>query len=138
VRNVPFDFYYYFITKHKRTEMARGMIVKRYTIYNKEYRSEGQSIIEYAMFIAVVVLALLAMQVYLKRGLQGKIRETANQISDGVLYNPNTTESNFTTRTSSRTESFYEEGEYSQNIVYDVSNRTGNQEVHPDVVEVIF
>lgn len=106
----------------------------RFTIYNTQYTNGGQSIIEYAMFITVVVMALLAMQVYFKRGIQGKIKDMADQISP-VLYNSNFTESNFTTVTSSHTKSFYAEGEFSQDIFYDVSNRTGRQVVHPEYVE---
>lgn len=43
-------------------------------------RIKGQSTLEYAMVIAVVVGALLAIQIYMKRGLQGKLRESTDQI----------------------------------------------------------
>lgn len=124
--------------------MARGMIVRAFTRHKKQYKDGGQSIIEYTMFIAVVVLALLAMQVYLKRGLQGKIKDMADQVST-VLYNPNTTESNFTTRASSHTEAFYsigrtavDKGAYTLDVISDYSNRTGRQEVTFEIVEVLF
>ena len=87
------------------------------------------------MFISVVVLALLAMQIYFKRGMQGKIKDMAEQISDGVLYNPNTTESGYSTRAASRTETFYERGESGQTIIYDSTNRTGGMQTHPETVE---
>ena len=41
---------------------------------------KGQSTLEYAMIIAVVVGALLALQIYMKRGLQGRMREAADDI----------------------------------------------------------
>lgn len=38
----------------------------------------AQSIAEYALLLAVVVSAFLAMQVYVKRGLQGRLRDTSD------------------------------------------------------------
>lgn len=43
-------------------------------------RRKGQSILEYAMIIAVVVAALLAIQIYMKRGVQGKLRSSVDDI----------------------------------------------------------
>ncbi|MDP3732182.1 MAG: hypothetical protein Q8R31_04035 [Candidatus Omnitrophota bacterium] len=40
----------------------------------------GQSTLEYALIIAVVVGALLAMQVYMRRSLQGKLRESTDEM----------------------------------------------------------
>ncbi len=41
---------------------------------------KGQSTLEYAMIIAVVVGAIIAMQIYLRRGVQGKLRESVDNI----------------------------------------------------------
>jgi hypothetical protein len=41
---------------------------------------KAQSTLEYAALIAVVVGALVAMQVYLKRGIEGKMRSNADDI----------------------------------------------------------
>ena len=41
---------------------------------------KAQSTLEYAALIAVVVGALVAMQVYLKRGIEGKLRSNADDI----------------------------------------------------------
>jgi hypothetical protein len=43
-------------------------------------KNTGQSTLEYAVIIAVIVGALLAMQIYLQRGVQGKLRESADSI----------------------------------------------------------
>lgn len=43
-------------------------------------RHKGQSILEYAMIVAVVVAALLAIQIYMKRGVQGKLRSSVDDI----------------------------------------------------------
>lgn len=42
----------------------------------------AQSTLEYAVIIAVVVAALLAIQIYMKRGVQGKLRESTDQVGE--------------------------------------------------------
>lgn len=42
----------------------------------------GQSTLEYAIIIAVVVGALLAIQVYVKRGVQGRFKQAADDIGE--------------------------------------------------------
>lgn len=63
--------------------------------------SKGQSSIEYAVLIALIVAACLAMQVYAKRGLSGRIRASADSI--GEQYAPNKTTGTFTTTIASDT-----------------------------------
>lgn len=43
-------------------------------------RIKGQSTLEYAMVIAVIVAALVAMQIYMKRSVQGKLRSATDDI----------------------------------------------------------
>ncbi|MBI3319017.1 MAG: hypothetical protein HYZ89_00290 [Candidatus Omnitrophica bacterium] len=43
---------------------------------------KGQATLEYAVVIAVAVAALLAMQIYMKRGVQGKLREATDQVGE--------------------------------------------------------
>ena len=50
------------------------------------WNRRGQSTVEYAVIIAVVIAALLAIQLYMKRGLMGKLRESTDQI--GEQFNP--------------------------------------------------
>jgi len=45
-------------------------------------RYKGQSTLEYAVITAVVVGALLAIQIYMKRGMQGKLRDSTDQIGE--------------------------------------------------------
>lgn len=53
-------------------------------------KREGQSVLEYAIVIGAVVIALLVMQAYVRRGLQGKLKVIADDL--GQQYNPyNTT-----------------------------------------------
>lgn len=68
-------------------------------------KSWGQNLTEYAVILAVVSAALIGMQVYIKRGAQGRLRDLAQQISP-TQYERTNTDSNYTTtRTSSATES---------------------------------
>ena len=46
----------------------------------KKFLVKGQSLMEWATLLAVVGLAILAMQVYVQRGLQGKTRDLTNAI----------------------------------------------------------
>lgn len=55
--------------------------------------NRGQGHIEYFLLIAVIVGALLAMQVYVKRGMQGRARGYAQQLSAEVGYSPGATRS---------------------------------------------
>lgn len=94
--------------------------------------TRGQSITEYTVFITVMVMALLAMQIYLKRGVQGKIKDMADSISPS-LYNPNTTTSNYTTSRSRQYTSTYARGVANTTVLLDSTNRTGYDYVEPDV-----
>lgn len=42
----------------------------------------GQSTLEYAVLIIIVVAALLSIQVYIKRGVQGRLKSSADDIGD--------------------------------------------------------
>lgn len=50
---------------------------------------KAQSILEYSVVIVVIIAALLAMQVYIKRGMQGRWKEAVDQV--GEQYDPKTT-----------------------------------------------
>ena len=55
--------------------------------------NRGQSNIEYFLLIAVIVGALLGMQVYIKRGAQGRMRGYSQQLSAETGYSPGATRS---------------------------------------------
>lgn len=72
--------------------LERGM---QNNINYPEYkRHRAQSALEYAMVIVCIVAALMAMQIYIKRGLQGRFRDAADEI--GEQYSAKTTNSNLT------------------------------------------
>ncbi len=55
------------------------------------FNKKAQSTLEYAILIAVVVGALIGMQTYVKRGLQGRLQEATDQV--GGQFEPGTTSS---------------------------------------------
>jgi len=65
-------------------------------------KRRAQSTLEYALIVAVVVGGLIAMQVYIKRGLQGKLKESADQL--GEQYSPGYTTGTVTVNTTSSTQ----------------------------------
>ncbi|MBM3246502.1 MAG: hypothetical protein FJZ13_04160 [Candidatus Omnitrophica bacterium] len=58
----------------------------------------AQSTLEYAVIIAVVVAGLVAMQVYIKRGFQGRLRQASDDI--GEQFSPGNTTGTTTTTSS--------------------------------------
>ncbi len=47
--------------------------------FNKK-RKKGQSTLEYAILIIIIIGALLSIQVYIKRGVQGRLKQAADDI----------------------------------------------------------
>ena len=50
------------------------------------FKRKGQSTVEYALIIAIVVAGLLAMQFYVKRGYSGRLKSAADDMGDA--YDP--------------------------------------------------
>jgi uncharacterized protein (UPF0333 family) len=67
----------------------------------RKFNRRGQSTLEYAILILIVIVALLAMQTYLKRGVQGRVRESTDNI--GEAYSPAYTTSEFELTSTSTT-----------------------------------
>jgi len=94
----------------------------------------GQSTVEMAILIMILVFALIAMQVYLKRGIQGRLR--ANIDSIGEQYDPEKTTSEFNlfhdsdvTTTSESSEEMYVDptswsGQYQNRVITMVHTQT--------------
>jgi len=45
-------------------------------------QKRGQSTMEYAVLIVIIIGALLSIQVYIKRGVQGRLKSAADDIGD--------------------------------------------------------
>jgi uncharacterized protein (UPF0333 family) len=65
-------------------------------------QKRGQSTLEYAVLAVVIIGALLTIQVYIKRGVQGRLKSAADDIGD--QYSDGNANEIKTTVTSSNTE----------------------------------
>jgi cytoskeletal protein RodZ len=50
--------------------------------YLNKKRKKGQSTLEYAILVIIIIGALLSIQVYIKRGVQGRLKSAADDIGD--------------------------------------------------------
>jgi hypothetical protein len=48
--------------------------------YLNKKRQKGQSTLEYAILIIIIIGALLSIQVYIKRGIQGRLKSATDDI----------------------------------------------------------
>ncbi len=51
-------------------------------------KKNGQSFLEYALLIGCISLALLAMQAYFKRGIQGVVKATSDDLASPGNFSP--------------------------------------------------
>lgn len=89
--------------------------------------NRGQSTLEYVVIIAVVVAGLLAMQIYMKRGVQGKLRDAGDQIGEQFVPN-NTTWTYNTISNSRRKEESLTTGESSSTLLGDETQKKSGDE----------
>ncbi len=88
-------------------------------------QKRGQSTLEYAVLIVVIIGALLTIQVYIKRGVQGRLKSAADDIGD--QYSEGNTNELKTTKTFSNTEEAFTNGQSSYNLVApETTNTTDN------------
>ena len=77
-------------------------------------KMKGQSTLEYAVLIIIVIGALLSIQVYIKRGVQGRLKSAADDI--GEQYSPGNTNYTMVTRVKSNTQETFEAGVSTTNM----------------------
>lgn len=63
-------------------------------INNRQHKQRAQSVLEYAVVVACLAGALLVMQIYVKRSIQGRVRDAADEI--GEQYSAKHTTSSLT------------------------------------------
>jgi len=63
------------------------------------FAKKGQNILEYIVLLALIVSALLIMNIVIKRAYQGRIKQNADEV--GQQYSPGHTTSKITTETKS-------------------------------------
>lgn len=78
-------------------------------------QKRGQSTLEYAVLIVVIIGALLTIQVYIKRGVQGRLKSSADDIGD--QYSDGNTNAIKTTIRNSSTEEVSTQSGTSSNIL---------------------
>ncbi len=108
-------------------------VAARRSVWSNHLRIEmnrrGQSTLEYAVLIAVVVAALIAMQIYMKRGVQDKLRSATDDI--GAQYVPGKTKSDYSVSSdSTRHEVLENSGVTTSTLKTDeVQSRSGHETV---------
>lgn len=63
------------------------------------FGKKASAILEYGLLITIIIAALIAMQVYVKRAISGKYKEAADIFGFGRQYEPGVTETNETNMT---------------------------------------
>lgn len=76
--------------------------------YFNKRRKRGQSTLEYAVLIIIIIGALLSIQVYIKRGIQGRLKGAADDIGD--QFSVGNTNVTLTTTTFSQTQDTFSAG----------------------------
>ncbi|MFY9401807.1 MAG: hypothetical protein WAQ07_00115 [Candidatus Omnitrophota bacterium] len=95
---------------------------------------KGQSTLEYVILIGFVVAALIAMGVYMKRGLQGRLRESTDQI--GQQYSAGNTTGEYTITTGlTQIEDMEAGGQTTTNIQRNIQKKSGSETVSDFSVE---
>lgn len=97
-------------------------------MFRRIHTHKAQTTLEYAILIGVIVAALIAMQTYVKRGFQGKLRENADNM--GEQFAPlNTTYTYNTNSSSNSTETIADSGVTNTEITGQTSAKTGSEDV---------
>ena len=85
-------------------------------------KMKGQSTLEYAVLIIIVIGALLSIQVYIKRGIQGRLRSAADDIGD--QYSPGNTNRTVHTHVGSNTQETFKYGVSTSKLLDDETTET--------------
>lgn len=92
------------------------------------FNRKGQSTLEYALIIAVVIAGLLLMQHYIRRGYAGKLKSSADDMGqqyDPVAYTGNLTFNEF----SSVQKNVRNRASTSRHLQNEIKSKTGTENV---------
>lgn len=90
------------------------------------FKRKGQSTLEYALIIAVVVGGLLLMQHYVKRGYSGRLKSASDEM--GEQYDPSAYSANYTINQSSNVAQTVNQGVSTTNhLTEQTSSKTGSE-----------
>ena len=91
-------------------------------------KRKGQSTVEYAVLIIIIIGALLSIQLYIKRGIQGRLRSAADDI--GEQFSPGNTNFTVTQRAYSKTSETFLNGVTRSELLADqIQNVTTNETI---------
>ena len=91
-------------------------------------KTKGQSTLEYVILLGFIVSALIAMDIYMKRGMQGRLRQSTDQV--GEQYAASHFESDYSTNTMMlSTENRLSSGVITTGIATNWQEKTGNETV---------
>lgn len=102
---------------------------------------KGQSSAEYAVMVGLVVAAVVAMQLYARRGVQGKVKDvTDNFTKQGVgttaQYEPYYATTNYTVAQSrASTDTTTKDGKIARTGINDTTSRTGSSTTGTDTAQ---
>lgn len=85
-------------------------------------QKRGQSTLEYAVLTVVIIGALLTIQVYIKRGVQGRLKTAADDIGD--QYSDGNTNALKVVKKTSNTEETFNAGVSATKIIGNESTNT--------------
>lgn len=95
----------------------------------------GQAWLEYAVILTLVVTAISAMQVYVRRGLQGRYKDATDYALDTIgtdrQYEPYYLESDITTESSEEAARTYAPGGSSSRTISEEKMATGVRRILP-------
>ena len=92
------------------------------------FKRKGQSTLEYALIIAVVVAGLLLMQHYVRRGFAGRLKTASDDM--GEQYDPTAYRGSFTiNQTSNTRQAITNVVSNTSHLTPQVSSRTGDENV---------
>ncbi len=96
-----------------------------------EIRRRGQSLWEYVAILGIVSLAVVAMQVYFKRGVQGRLKDLADsQISSEQYVSGESKSDTVTTSQNSATSSL--QGNVTSTTMQDTTTRHSTENTAPE------
>jgi Flp pilus assembly pilin Flp len=87
----------------------------------------GQSTLEYVILTGFVVAALIAMGTYMKRGMQGRLKESTDQV--GQQYSAEHTTSDYTTETNTTQKETLDAGVTTTEITDNTQTKTGSESI---------
>jgi uncharacterized protein (UPF0333 family) len=96
-------------------------------MFKRLFKHKAQTTLEYVILISVVVAALIGMQVYLKRGISGKLKESVD--SAGQQFSPDSSTYHYDTISETNSTETVADGITTTTINNQATSRTGSENI---------